>query len=456
MPVVSAAVLEVHASEDGMKLLRFLERRLAEHASGAVLHKWIRTGQVRVNSGRTKPFVRLASGDRVRIPPFAQARELEAEALVAEQRNNPISAMASALREADSGDAACPSEHRHLARTLALGVDVAVVARTPHLLVLAKPAGLACQPGSGQTDSLSARLASAFSGAPFIPAPAHRLDRRTSGLVVAGLTFSAQQKIHALFASGGIRKEYLAWVRGTWAFPFPCFLTDRLIKRSEAGREGMVALPGGMEIPLPPPADSDRSAFQPLKDCLPSSPSCPLDSASGFALSAVLPVQTIAAARLPASGAADNRRSAVKPPFTPDGERHPPDAVFPATLLLLRLFTGRTHQLRVQLASRGFPIIGDGRYAGPHFSQMLLHAFALSVPGEFFSCSGDDSPLPALSVSRAFQAGRKGNRELTVPPVWPARFSPDPALLDAARRRLADTLEGFAVSCNGEEPNAAG
>ena len=57
------------------------------------------------------------------------------------------------------------------------------------------------------------------------------------------------------------------------------------------------------------------------------------------------------------------------------------------SLLRIRLFTGRTHQIRVQLSSRGFPIIGDVKYGGPKSPQgMLLHAWRLALPGgESFS-----------------------------------------------------------------------
>ncbi|MCA9643307.1 MAG: hypothetical protein KC492_21560, partial [Myxococcales bacterium] len=48
---------------------------------------------------------------------------------------------------------------------------------------------------------------------------------------------------------------------------------------------------------------------------------------------------------------------------------------------LLELYpeTGRTHQLRVQLASRGFPILGDTVYGGEPASRLLLHCQSLSL-----------------------------------------------------------------------------
>jgi 23S rRNA pseudouridine955/2504/2580 synthase len=49
------------------------------------------------------------------------------------------------------------------------------------------------------------------------------------------------------------------------------------------------------------------------------------------------------------------------------------------TLLLVRLLTGRTHQIRVQLASRGHAIVGDPWY-GKKEAGLKLHAFRLSIP----------------------------------------------------------------------------
>ena len=43
------------------------------------------------------------------------------------------------------------------------------------------------------------------------------------------------------------------------------------------------------------------------------------------------------------------------------------------------LFTGRTHQIRVHLASKGIPILGDVLYGGVEAKRIYLHASLLSV-----------------------------------------------------------------------------
>lgn len=52
------------------------------------------------------------------------------------------------------------------------------------------------------------------------------------------------------------------------------------------------------------------------------------------------------------------------------------------SLVRCELVTGRTHQIRVHLAARGWPILGDATYGEPHdaLTRQALHAWRLSVP----------------------------------------------------------------------------
>lgn len=50
-----------------------------------------------------------------------------------------------------------------------------------------------------------------------------------------------------------------------------------------------------------------------------------------------------------------------------------------SSVVQVRLFTGRTHQIRVQFASRGFPLCGDKKYGAKSGGEIGLTAFRLSV-----------------------------------------------------------------------------
>lgn len=180
----NASQLLVTSAESGQKLLRFLSSRL--ELPDSLLHRWIRTGQIRVNGGRTKPFNRVFENDVVRLPPFTAALD--------ENTCQPNSG----LPDMDKMRAAGLLEIHE------------------RIIAWEKPPFLPVHDGSGHDDSLASRIKEIFAASAYKPAPAHRLDRDTTGIVLAGLDWESQRQIQELFAQGAMRKEYLAWVRGEW------------------------------------------------------------------------------------------------------------------------------------------------------------------------------------------------------------------------------------------------
>ena len=178
----------VDPREGGQKLLQFLQRRLDLPPS--LLHRWIRTGQVRINGGRAKPFGLVAAGDSVRLPPFALGM--------------------SRRSKATGGQASPEQEHEPRQRTQALPPAPRPLQKDGDLWVFCKPAGLPTHPGTGHEDSLSSRLAARAGDAPFKPTPVHRLDKDTSGILLVAASFSVLRELTTALRERRMKKEYLA------------------------------------------------------------------------------------------------------------------------------------------------------------------------------------------------------------------------------------------------------
>jgi 23S rRNA pseudouridine955/2504/2580 synthase len=171
-------VVEVGAEENGRKLTTFLEARLGSLPAG-LLMRLVRTGQVRIDGRRCKPFDRVATGQKVRIPPVN-----------VERREGPE-----------------PAERPTQG-------DLDIVHEDADMIVVHKPAGLPVHAGTGWDDSVHDRLRGRFSSQAFTPVPVHRLDRDTSGLLLCARTHDFLRAMHAQWPA--VTKAYLCWVEGCW------------------------------------------------------------------------------------------------------------------------------------------------------------------------------------------------------------------------------------------------
>jgi 23S rRNA pseudouridine1911/1915/1917 synthase len=230
-------------------------------------------------------------------------------------------------------------------------IPLKVLFEDAELIVIDKPAGIAMHPAPGSergtlVNALLAHCGAGLSGIGGVARPGivHRIDKDTSGVVVAAKTDRAHQGLAALFAAHDIERAYVALTRGA---PEPARGTiEGAIGRSTHDRKKMAIVRSG--------------------------------------------------------GRAAVTHYQVERAFGPAAKPL-------AARVLCRLQTGRTHQIRVHLASKGAPCLGDPFYgSGPPaapvraamaeagLARQALHA---AVLGFRHPVTGEDlrfeSPLPA-------------------------------------------------------------
>jgi 23S rRNA pseudouridine1911/1915/1917 synthase len=193
-----------------------------------------------------------------------------------------------------------------------------IVYEDDDIIVIDKPRGLVVHPAAGHetgtlVNALIAHCGASLSGIGGVKRPGivHRLDKDTTGLMVAAKNDRAHQSLTAQFAdhgrTGAMRRGYMAFV---WGTPNRQRGTiDAPIDRHPFAREKMAVRDGGRE--------------------------------------------------------AITHWEIVESFNGRDGKPV-------AALLTCQLETGRTHQIRVHLAHIGHPLMGDAVY-GPHFKTKASH-----------------------------------------------------------------------------------
>lgn len=231
-------------------------------------------------------------------------------------------AVASARTKARPGDYRIVLPPVAAADPLPEAIPLTVLFEDAHLIVVDKPAGMAAHPAPGSetgtlVNALLAHCGDSLSGIGGVARPGivHRLDKDTSGVMVAAKTDAAHAGLSALFSTHDIARTYIALTRG---MPSPeRGRIETRIGRSQHDRKKMAVLKTG-----------GREAVTDYR------------------------VQRVFGLPSKTSGAPMAARVACT------------------------LHTGRTHQIRVHMASKGAPILGDPVYGSGAPSAAVRAAIA--------------------------------------------------------------------------------
>lgn len=274
----AAFVTQVGEEQAGQRIDNFL-LRILKGVPRSHVYRLVRSGEVRVNSGRVDATYRVQAGDRVRVPP---------------------------VRVAD------PAE-----KAPARATEFPVVYEDDALIVVDKPAGVAVHGGSGVSFGVIESLRAARPQAKFLEL-VHRLDRETSGLLVVAKKRAALVALQDAFRERHPEKRYLVLVNGRWT---------EARRDVNLGLRKYVTAEGERRVSVDRTGRESRTRFELIR---------------------------------------------------PVGD---------FSLLAATIETGRTHQIRVQLAHLGFPIAGDDKYgdfdmnrslAKRGLKRMFLHAADLA------------------------------------------------------------------------------
>ncbi len=202
-----------------------------------------------------------------------------------------------------------------------VNIPIDIVYIDENIVIADKPSGLKVHPSSTNDtetllNGLAFKLKDKLSG--YGINLVNRIDRETSGLVVAAISPKGAWHFSRQFASGNVSKTYLAYIEGNWSSRFG--KEPKRISRWQY-------------------YDKDQKRQV-------------VDTNMHRGKHAETIVEFIEY-----------------------------DKKNDASLMKAKPVTGRTHQIRLHLEEQNAPIIGDTKYSGIPYDRLMLHASRLRLPG---------------------------------------------------------------------------
>lgn len=306
--------IKIESSLEGQRLNKFLGRYL-DNAPQSFLYKMLRKKNIKYNNGKADGSEILKAGDRIQI-------YMSDETICNFRKDGMIPQMSTSCHKFEKSD---PLK------------QIPILYENEDVLILNKPSGILSQKAVASDYSLNEQIVEYYkwkggSLSLFTPSVCNRLDRNTSGIILAGMSLKGTQMLSRVLKARTIDKYYLTIVCGTvtQATTIKGFLCKKK-------NHNQVVI------------------FRTKEEAL----------ANGYQEAAFIETQ-----------------------YKPLAHGKSGKEYF--TLLKVKLVTGKTHQIRAHLKSVGHPIIGDGKYGLKSVNayiksafgirHQLLHAFYIHFP----------------------------------------------------------------------------
>ena len=331
--------------EEGQRFDKFLGKYLPGASSG-FLHKMLRKKNIKLNGKKAEGKEKLAAGDLIQIffsdetlEKFQNGRDRDAGIFAGEKTETRGDRTQDILGERGAQNKTRNQGKRRLTKEeTELREQVRVLYASEDILVFHKPAGMLSQRAKASDDSLNdylidycikEEILSQEELAGFRPSIANRLDRNTSGIVLAGISIKGLQMLAEMLRERTIGKYYLCLVEGR--------------VREDARIAGYLT------------KEEKNNKV------------------------------TLHREKVEGASYIETEYKVLK-------------STDKASLLKIRLITGKSHQIRGHLASIGHPVFGDYKYGHRDFNNQikwkdginyqLLHSYELVVPEKTGELSG--------------------------------------------------------------------
>lgn len=240
----------------------------------------------------------------------------------------------------------------YMSRNPLSGIEI--IYENEDILILNKPVGILSQKAAAEDYSLNEMIVDYYHtrdtyNSLFLPSVCNRLDRNTSGIILAGMSLRGSRALSHMLKTRTLDKDYLTIVYGN--ITGPSTIKGFLAKKAS---HNQVVIYNTLEEAKKSGVDKPafiETRYEPL-----------------------------------AHGTFQNMEF---------------------TMLKVKLVTGKTHQIRAHLCSAGHPIIGDGKYGLKSINSVLkkefglknqlLHAYEITFPKQ-------DEELSGQLLGKVFQA----------------------------------------------------